>query len=242
MKTAQARNLGAQIATLVHETRIDAAYALLAPVLAEKTSFPMLRRIAAPLGPAPLEATNALVARVAEAQTIGGWVIIGEVLRQQLARDRDNVLAQCRRYIILGDVWHAADTLGEAVLGGGLVDDFEATLTQLRAWLDDDNAWVRRAVGTGGHFWAKRSRGNMPERAESLLHFLAPRFDEWEMDAVKGIGWGFKTLGRYYPDLVTDYLIQELLPHTPRYRALMLRKATTYLSAAQKARVAEAAA
>lgn len=31
------------------------------------------------------------------------------------------------------------------------------------------------------------------------------------MDAVKGMGWGLKTLGRHYPDLVADWLGQQFV-------------------------------
>lgn len=55
-------------------------------------------------------------------------------------------------------------------------------------------------------------------------------FEEWEMDAVKGVGWGLKTLGRHYPDLVADWLAQQVVHRRRCHRALMLRKATTYLS------------
>jgi len=92
------------------------------------------------------------------------------------------------------------------------------------------------------HFWAKRSRGAPQHRAgaETLLAFLAPMFDERDMDAVKGIGWGLKTLGRYYPDPVTDWLV-ELVGRSQRYPcALLLRKAMTYLPESSKAKISEA--
>ena len=87
------------------------------------------------------------------------------------------------------------------------------------------------------HFWAKRSRGavELTPRAEALLDFLAPMFGEREMDAVKGIGWGLKTLGKYYPDLVTEWLVEQVLTRQRPHRALMLRKAMTYLPEAQRA-------
>ena len=61
-------------------------------------------------------------------------------------------------------------------------------------------------------------------------------FAEWDMDAVKGVGWGLKTLGKYYPDLVADWLAQQAVQGQQRYRTLMLRKALTYLPAEQRAR------
>lgn len=62
-------------------------------------------------------------------------------------------------------------------------------------------------------------------------------FCEWNMDAAKGIGWGIKTLGKYYPQLVTAWLVDLLRNPQLHYRALMLRKATTYLQEAQKEQV-----
>jgi hypothetical protein len=70
------------------------------------------------------------------------------------------------------------------------------------------------------------------------LALLEPVFWEWDMDAVKGIGWGLKTLGRDYPDLVADWLAQQVVPGQRRHRKLMLRKALTFLSDEQRARAA----
>jgi hypothetical protein len=56
------------------------------------------------------------------------------------------------------------------------------------------------------------------------------------MIAVKGVGWGLKTLGRQYPDLMAGWLAQQIVPAQRRHRALMLRKALTYLSDEQRAR------
>lgn len=53
-------------------------------------------------------------------------------------------------------------------------------------------------------------------------------FEERRVDAIKGIGWGLKTLGRYYPAQAADWLETQRLSGK-RPRALMLRKATTYL-------------
>jgi hypothetical protein len=65
-------------------------------------------------------------------------------------------------------------------------------------------------------------------------------FSEWDLDSVKGVGWGLKTLGRYYPDLVAAWLVEQLAHGQRRHRALMLRKALTYLSAEQRARATRA--
>jgi hypothetical protein len=97
---------------------------------------------------------------------------------------------------------------------------------------------VRRAVGTGVHFWAKRSRGAAEHvaQAEALLALLEPMFEEWDMAAVKVVGWGLKTLGKHYPSLVADWVAQQVVHRQRRHRAIMLRKALTYLSDEQRVR------
>jgi len=72
-----------------------------------------------------------------------------------------------------------------------------------------------------------------------LLAFLEPMFEEWDMDAVKGVGWGLKTLGRHYPDLVADWLARQVIQRQRGHRTLMLRKSLTYLSDEQRARATE---
>ena len=67
-------------------------------------------------------------------------------------------------------------------------------------------------------------------------------FEEQDIIAVKGVGWGLKTLGRYHPDLVADWLARQVVHRKRRHRALMLRKALTYLSDEQRARATGQAA
>ena len=234
MKVREASELGERVATLVQTGQPDEAYALLAPVLAERTPFPLLGRIGEAVGAGPLEAVNAFLERIAAARTEGGWVVIGSALGRQLDCDPAGAFARCRAFIIAADVWYATDILGERVPGPALVADFQLSLALLAPWREDANRWVRRTVGVAVHFWAKRSRGTAEHivQAEALLAFLEPMFEEWDMDAVKGVGWGFKTIGRYYPDLLVSFLRQQLA--TKRPRKLLLRKATTYLDEARK--------
>ena len=259
MKAKEARELGERIAALVQAGQIAQAYALLAPVLAKRTPFRLLDRIGEVVGAGPLEAArpelalspspllrmnsvegrsrrvNPFLDRIAADKTEGGWVVIASALGGQLDRDPEGAFARCREYIIAADVWYTTDILGERVPGPALVADFQPALDLLAPWREDANRWARRTVGVAVHFWAKRSRGAAEHtaQAEALLAFLEPMFEEWEMDAVKGVGWGLKTLGRHYPDLMADWLAQQV---GRRHRALMLRKALTYLSDEQRAR------
>jgi len=193
----------------------------------------LLGRIGEAIGAGLLEAVNVFLEHVAADKTEGGWVVIASALGAQLDRDPAGAFARCREYIIAADVWYATDILGERVPGPALVADLQPALDLLAPWREDDNRWVRRTVGVAVHFWAKRSRGQHAAQAEALLAFLEPMFGERDMDAVKGVGWGLKMLGRHYPDLVADWLARQVgRPH----RALMLRKALTYLTDKQRAR------
>jgi len=241
MKTQEVRDLGERIAVRVRAGEIVQAYDLLSPVLAERTPFDKLGRIgeivgAGPLGPEQSRRVNDFLDLIASDKAEGGWVVIGTALGVQLDQDLESAFARCRDFIVAGDVWYAADILGERVPGPALVGYFQPALELLTPWREDGDAWVRRAVGVAVHFWAKRSRG-VPEQApqaQALLAFIEPMFEEWDMNVVKGVGWGLKTLGMYYPDLVADWLPGQI---TRRHRALMLRKALTYLSDEQRIRI-----
>lgn len=231
MKATEADALGAEIANSVQGGEIDQACAILVPILAGRTPFRFLDRIGRAIGASPLAQMDPFLERIAAGQTEGRWVVIGSALGTQRDHDLDGALVRCRKWIASACVWYASDILAERVPGPALVDSFEPALALLASWRQDPNRWVRRSVGVAVHFWAKRSRGraDLMDQARALLEFLDPMFEEWEMDAVKGIGWGLKTLGRTYPGLVAGWLEEQVVQRQRRHRALMLRKAVTYL-------------
>lgn len=240
MNAGQADALGAEIAAWLERGDLDRACGLLAPVLAERTPFRLLDRIGRAVGGVPSLETNAFLERIAAGQTEGGWVVIGSALGARAHRDLGGTLARCRTWIAAAELWYVADILSERVPGPALVASFEPALDILAPWRQDPNRWVRRSVGVAVHFWAKRS-GGAPElqaQAGALLEFMDPMFEEWEMDAVKGVGWGLKTLGRAYPNLVAGWLEAQVVQRQRRYRTLMLRKAVTYLADEHRARLA----
>jgi hypothetical protein len=238
MKTREARELGNQITARLDAGEIHKAYELLAPVLSERTPFAKLDLIGEVVGGGKLGTVNAFLDHIGTHKTEGGWVVVGKALGQQLKRDLPGALQRSRGTIILADVWYGADILGERVPGPALVSSFTPTLELLAPWRSDENVWVRRSAGVAAHFWAKRSRGakELTQQAKDLLRFLEPMFEEWEMPAVKGVGWGLKTLGKHYPNLMAAWLAEEVVPDQGKHRALTLRKALTYLSDAQRAR------
>lgn len=236
MNTKQAKELGQQIASQVNAGKIDGAYSILAPALTDKTPFSKLDLIGELIGDGPLKQVNAFLRRISVEKTMGGWVVIGKCLGQQLDRDLPGGLERCRAYIIAADVWYGTDILGERVPGPALVSNFDPSIKFLAPWRVDENVWIRRAVGVAVHYWTKRSKGaqELTPQAKKILDFLEPMFSENETSAIKGVGWGLKTLGKHYPDIVTSWLVEEILPSGHEYRKLMLRKAITYLSSSQK--------
>jgi hypothetical protein len=241
MNNQEALRLGQQVAGLVQAGECHKAYHQLAPVLAERTPFTRLGRIGATIGAGQLENVNAFLRQVADHHTEGGWVVIGSALGQQLGRDFSGAFDRCQVFIIQGDVWYATDILGERVPGPALVADFPAALIQLAPWRVHPNRWVRRCAGVAGHFWAKRAHGNplhLPQ-VKALLAFLEPMFEEPDPIAIRGgVGWALKTLGKFYPEIATDWLAQQLGQRKRQPRALLVGKALTYLSPEQRARVA----
>lgn len=235
MKTREIDALSQQCLAELNHHGAARAYAVLAPTLAFRTPFALLDRLGQQLSVAPN--LHALLKEIAAHPTIGGWPVIGSALQLHLTTDLSVTLNACRAFIITGNVWHSTDSFGERVLGPALVQHFSPTLKHLRAWRTDENHWVRRSLGVGVHLWAKRARGadEKATQAKQLLAFLTPLFDEQHIEAVKGIGWGLKTLGRYYPEITADWLTLRVT--RTRSSALMLRKATTYLSAAQRQQV-----
>jgi 3-methyladenine DNA glycosylase AlkD len=176
--------------------------------------------------------------KVAAEGAIGGWPFIGDMLGERLVNDMPTTLNRCRAYIIAGNIWHAVDALAERVPGPALVEDFDQALRLLSDWRIDENAWVRRAVGVGSHFWIKRAHGStrcIPQ-AKILLNSLEPMFEERNYDAVKGVGWALKTMGRYYPDVATEWLDQQIFHLKRKPGALMMQKALKLLPSEQRAR------
>ncbi len=238
MRVSQARETGKRIQTAIHDGNLDQAYQILQPILAQRTPFRLLDLIAKPIGSEPLPHLSSFLKCIASNRTEGVWVVIASALGQQLDRDIASAFSLSRQFIISADVWYAADIFGERLPGPALIANFQDALDQLVAWREDPNRWVRRTVGVAVHFWTKRSGGKPDklDQARALLAFLGPMFEEWNMDALKGIGWGLKTMGRYYPDLLTDWLHSQILLHRRPHRTLILRKALTYLSDDQRLR------
>lgn len=232
----EARNLGRQLALKAAFSQPADFYALLAPVLAERTPFRFLDLIGEALAQHPASKLDPFLAEIAAHATIGGWTVIASALRARIPVDLAGVLDRTRGFIIQADTWYACDCFGERVLGQALVDQFEPVLQLLSRWRVDENRWVRRSVGVAGHFWGKRTKGALEylPQAGELLNFYKPMLEEPQLDAAKGVGWALKTFGRYYPHILTKFLKDNRIGSIT---AVIRRKALKFLPEDKKAQL-----
>lgn len=231
MKASQADELSQRLITCLETADLRQASSLLVPVLQSRTPFRVLDRIGARIGTKPLAMIDPFLDELAQSQTEGAWVIIGSALAGHIPIDLNAVLQRSRIHIIAADTWYAAGILGERVPGTALVTCFANSLRRLKPWRQDPNRWVRRALGHAVHVWAKRTQGSPStyNEAETLLAFFEPLFGEQNIDALKGIGWGLKTMGKTYPNQVAEWLHKMVVEHKRPHKALLLQKACTYL-------------
>jgi 3-methyladenine DNA glycosylase AlkD len=235
----RADQLGERIRERIEREGAAAGARTLAPRLSQRIPFRYLDRVGLTIGQLDRSELDPFLDLLSGMGTEGGWVVIGAALRTQLTVDLEAALARCRAFVRTADTWYGADILGERVPGPSLLSAFDPSMHQLEGWREDPNRWVRRSLGVGVHFWAKRAAGreDFRPRAAALLDFLSPLFEEWDMDAAKGIGWGLKTLGKHYPELVTGWLLRQ---KDRRHRAVLRRKALTYLPEEARGRIERA--
>ena len=222
---------------LIREGELEKACGILDPLAFGRTKFPILDRVGTRLGQSNLEEAAFLEAldRMISCGSVGYYVIVGSALAQRLGSDMATCLEKMAEYIVIGENWAKCDSIPERVWGQALLCNFPRAYKYLARMRDHDNRWIRRAVGVAVHYFAKRKPTAVAE-LRKLLVLLAPELGEREYDAIKGIGWGFKTIGKYQPKLLTRFLESHVKRAHPT--KLMLRKATTYLPARTKRQLA----
>jgi 3-methyladenine DNA glycosylase AlkD len=232
------QQLAKEFQSQTQKNHYEKAAEVLKPLLNAKCSFSKLDLLGTLIGdkakdePAKfLRAFDCII----DSQAMGGFVIVSEALVSFLDTDFETVMQKSREYIIKGATWYVCDIIGERSLGKATVKHFERTLPFLKNFLEDENKWVRRSAGIAVHFFAKRVQDD-PKKAKILLELLAPHIEEKQVDVVKGIGWGLKTIGKNYPDVSVPFLVEQLRAKK-KLSKLMLRKALKYLPADNRAEV-----
>jgi 3-methyladenine DNA glycosylase AlkD len=202
---------------------------VLNPVLDSKVPFPLLDEIGKRLGESgKLDPAKyfGVFDEIIATDKMGGYVIVGQALAAFLETELEASINKATEIIAEGQKWYVCDIVGERVLGQSLVTSFESAISVLERMTALEDQWVRRSIGVAVHFFAKR-RPEDREKMRQLMALLLFLIEDKRVNVVKGVGWGLKTIGKYQPKLVEDYL-QETIK-TKRISKLMLRKATTYL-------------
>jgi 3-methyladenine DNA glycosylase AlkD len=225
--------IASKVETLIRGESLEDALHLLDPLAFGRTKFPILDRVGMRLGQASFG--NAIFLKVLDRMisrgSVGYYVIVGCALAQRLGRNMITCLEKTAEYIVIGDDWAKCDSIAERVWGRALVYDFPHAYTYLAKMKTHDNRWIRRAVGVAVHYFAKKKPAAKTEMRK-LLVLLTPMLGERNRDAIKGIGWGLKTIGKHQPKLLTEFLKSKAKRVHPT--KLMLRKATAYLPARTK--------
>jgi 3-methyladenine DNA glycosylase AlkD len=208
----------------------------LKPILDSKCPFAKLDYLGSCLGKAGKNDTQKfypLFDEIINYGAMGGFVVVGRSLTCFLETDFNKVMEKSREYIIAGDVWYVCDVIGERSLGQALIDQFDTSLTWLRRFLEDENKWVKRSAGVAIHFFSKRVT-DKPEKTKKLLCLIEPFIEERQVEVIKGIGWGLKTIGRYHPKILVNFLTGQIKMEK-KISKLMIKKAVTYLNKNERA-------
>ena len=232
MKKSDALSIASNCIHLIESGQINEVWIELLPVLNKRTSFKMLDIIGSKIGERALLDKNKYLEffdLLSSKKLMGGYVVIAQALICLLQDDYRKCFEKAKEYMIEGDEWYVCDTFGERVIGYAMIDHYNKTLSLFKEFVCDDNHWVKRSVGVAAHFFAKRCRDDKRdnEKATEILELLTPQICERDIRILKGIGWGLKTLGRYYPELLVPYMKKQL--NSKRISAVIIKKCVTYL-------------
>jgi len=232
----EARGFGNEIALEINKGDSPNAYKIIFPYLNDRNPFRLLDLVGTTLANCSPSDVYSFLDVIAETGSEGGWVVVASALHALQRAETSEIFYRSREYIKQADISYACDIFGERVCGPALLSDFDQTKNFLSTWRSDSNPWIRRSIGVAVHFWAKRTKGdvNHYNDARILLDFINPLLEEKDMRAAKGVGWGLKTIGRYYPQIAYEWLTNALIIKKRHPLSIIKRKALTYLSEKMK--------
>jgi len=231
----QIKLLAEKVVSFISTGNNTSTIQILKPLLNTKYPFPKLDLLGKEISQSSTgEPDNFLkiLDEIVDYNVMGGFVVVGQALIPLLENDFEKVMTKSREYIVKGDKWYVCNIIGERSLGQALVKYFDKTLPWFEHFLKDENKWVKRSVGVAIHFFSKRVLTE-PDKTKKLLNLIEPNIEEKQTDVVKGIGWGLKTIGRYHPDILVQFLKKQLKAKK-RISKLMMNKAMTYLDKDEK--------
>jgi hypothetical protein len=238
VSTSEANEVIEKVTRMAERFEYNNIFDVIKPVLDAKCPFTKLDRIGKILGDSAKSHPHKLyplLEKIVAYNAMGGFVVVAQALVSLTDVDFENVMNLSREYIIRGATWYVCDIIGERSIGQALNKNFERTLPCLKSFLADSDNWVRRSAGVAIHLFVKRNK-NSVANIKILLKSIEPHIEEKQIDVVKGIGWGLKTVGKHHPDLMADFLKLQATKKK-RLSGVMFSKAVTYLGKTRRSAI-----
>ncbi len=173
-------------------------------ILAKKTKFPILEYTAREIfSKIPATCQIAFCDKITALNEMGSSVITGTVLQIRLENHLEESLVKSIEYIRHGNEWFHCDHLSERVLGFALLNYPEIILPVLPSLLEENDRWIVRMVGVGGHYAVKKGLKRI--YVEELFALLIGNANRTDAGEKRGIGWAAKTTAKFHPDIVAKF-------------------------------------
>jgi len=200
-------------------------------ILTEKTKFPILeyttREVFAKI-PEPCQIP--FCDKITSLNEMGSSVVTGIALQMRLEDHFEESIGKSIEYIQQGNEWFHCDHISERVLGFALLNYPEVILPVLPSFLKENNKWIVRMVGVGGHYAVKKGLKRI--FVEELFNLLITNANRTDSDEKSGIGWAAKTTAKFHPDIVANY--KERLETDPEVKQWFKTKIEMGLSRSEK--------
>ena len=176
-------------------------------ILSKKIRFPLLEELSVHLVDVlPKEKQISFCDAVMALNEMGSSVIAGKLLQLRLAEDYLNSLNKAVNYISESDEWYVCDHIAERVQGVALLTQPDKTIPYLKKLLAHENPMAVRSVGVATHYAVKK--GLSRDHAEQMLQLLLQMAEAKHYHIKTGVGWGAKTIVKFYPELAGKYKSQ----------------------------------
>jgi hypothetical protein len=173
-------------------------------ILSVKIRFPLLEHAAFVfVRNIPAKQYYSVAEKIMHLDTIGGNVLVGILLQQQLEKDLVKAMKEANRHIVQGDLWYVCDIIGERVAGVALLTQPEKTIPLLKKMSKNENKWIVRTVGVATHYAVKK--GLKKKYADEMFGLLMTLGNTTDFHTKKGIGWAAKTIAKFHPDIIQQH-------------------------------------
>lgn len=163
-----------------------------------------------------------------------GWRagIIGLAFDEISTEHPELVLARTKEYVLLGNHWSCADTFADKAFNRLYVEKFAWTLTQMKAWAQSPEKWLRNTAAFSTHAPVERKLVNESQTCQ-LLELLALLMQDSDTNVKQKVGWALRVISKYFPDPVYEFLL-DWAPINDKNTKWMVKNGSKFLSAERK--------